>query len=128
MAHSVATPVVLTDPGMLWIAPLGTADPTNTVAGSVFTDDPAAAFVPLGATSEGSEFSYSTTVEAVKVAEPLNCVQVTAVVSRVPPALTVQVHPVSPWVEPSSAKVNAETSSAQALASSARAQAPAAQT
>jgi hypothetical protein len=69
MAHSVAVPTVLTDPGMLWIAPVGTADPTNTVAGSVFTDDPAVAFVPLGATSEGSTFSYSTNVEAVKVAE-----------------------------------------------------------
>ena len=69
MAHSVATPTVLTDPGMLWIAPLGTADPTNTVTGGVFTDDPPVAWVPLGATTEGSEFSYSTTVEAVRVAE-----------------------------------------------------------
>ena len=69
MAHSVATPVILTDPGMLWIAPLATAEPTNTVAGSVFTDDPAAAFVPLGATEEGSTFSYETSVEPIKVAE-----------------------------------------------------------
>ena len=69
MAHSVAVPTVLTDPGMLWIAPLATADPTNTVAGSVFTDDPAVAWVPLGATTEGSTFQYSTTVEPIKVAE-----------------------------------------------------------
>lgn len=69
MAHSVASPNVLTDPGMLWIAPLATAAPTNTVAGSVFTDDPAVAWIPLGATTEGSTFSYSTTVEAVRVAE-----------------------------------------------------------
>lgn len=69
MAHSVATPVVLTDPGMLWIAPLATSDPTNTVAGSVFTDDPAVAWIPLGATTEGSTFSYQTNVEAVRVAE-----------------------------------------------------------
>jgi hypothetical protein len=69
MAHSVATPVVLTDPGMLWIAPLATAAPTNTVAGSVFTDDPAAAWIPLGATAEGSTFSYETTVEPIRVAE-----------------------------------------------------------
>jgi hypothetical protein len=69
MAHSVATPVVLTDPGMLWIAPLLTANPTNTVAGSVFTDDPAAAWIPLGATEEGSTQSYETSVEPITVAE-----------------------------------------------------------
>jgi hypothetical protein len=69
MAHSVATPVILTDPGMLWLAALGTADPTNTVAGSVFTDDPAAAFVPIGATEDGSTFSYQTTVAPISVAE-----------------------------------------------------------
>jgi hypothetical protein len=54
---------------MLWIAPLGTAEPTNTVTGSVFTDDPAAAWIPLGATEDGSSFSYETTVEAIRVAE-----------------------------------------------------------
>lgn len=69
MAHSVAAPVVLTDPGMLWIAPLATADPTNTVAGSVFTDDPAVAWIPLGATTDGATFQYETKVEAIKVAE-----------------------------------------------------------
>lgn len=75
MAHSVAPPVVLTDPGMLWLAPIGTADPTNTVAGSVFTDDPPVAWVPLGATSEGSTFSYETNVEPIKVAEFLDPVK-----------------------------------------------------
>lgn len=69
MAHSVPSPTILTDPGMLWIAPLATAAPTNTVAGSVFTDDPAVAWIPLGATEEGSAFSYETSVEAIRVAE-----------------------------------------------------------
>ena len=69
MAHSVAVPTILTDPGMLWIAAVGTSAPTNTVTGSVFTDDPAVAWLPLGATTEGSTFSYETTVEPVKVAE-----------------------------------------------------------
>lgn len=71
MAHSVANPnpYVLTDPGMLWIAPLGTADPSNTVSGSVFTDDPPVAWIPLGATTEGSTFAYSTTVEPIRAAE-----------------------------------------------------------
>jgi hypothetical protein len=71
MAHSVAVPTVLTDPGMLWIAPIGTTDPfaASTAVGGIFTDDPPVAWIPLGATTEGSTFSYSTNVEAVKVAE-----------------------------------------------------------
>jgi hypothetical protein len=69
MAHSVAIPTLLSDPGMLWAAAIGTADPTNTVAGSVFTDDPAVAYIPLGPTAEGSTLNYSTTVEPMRVAE-----------------------------------------------------------
>lgn len=72
MAHSVALPVILTDPGMLWIATIGTADPANTVAGSIFTDDPPLAYIPLGPTSDGSTFSYSSNVEAIRVAEFLD--------------------------------------------------------
>lgn len=60
---------VLSDPGYLWMAPLGTAEPTTTVAASKFTDALPAAWVPLGATTEGSTFSYSTSVEAIRVAE-----------------------------------------------------------
>lgn len=66
---TIATPNVLVDPGYLFWAPLATAVPTNTVAGSVFTDSWAAAWVPLGATEEGSTFNYSSTVEPVTVAE-----------------------------------------------------------
>lgn len=66
---AVATPNVLTDPGFLFIAPLATAVPANTVAGSVFTDAWPVAWVPLGATEEGSEFSYSSEVEPIEVAE-----------------------------------------------------------
>jgi hypothetical protein len=62
-------PNLLTDPGFLFSAPLGTALPTHTVAGSKFTDAWAAAWVPCGATEEGSTFSYSTTVEPIRVAE-----------------------------------------------------------
>jgi hypothetical protein len=68
-ASAVATPNILTDPGYLFGAPLGTALPTNTVAGGKFTDTWAAAWVPFGATTEGSTFSYSTNVEAITVAE-----------------------------------------------------------
>ena len=60
---------VLSDPGYLWMAPLGTAEPTTVVAGGKFTDALPAAWVPLGATTEGSTFSYSTSIEAIRVAE-----------------------------------------------------------
>lgn len=66
---AVAVPLVLTDPGFIFIAPLASTLPTNTVAGSVFTDAWPAAWLPLGATEEGSTLNYSTTVEPVTVAE-----------------------------------------------------------
>jgi hypothetical protein len=66
---TIATPQLLTDPGFLFVSPLGTAVPTNTVAGTKFTDAWAGAWIPLGATEEGSTFSYSTSVEPVRVAE-----------------------------------------------------------
>lgn len=66
---AVATPNILTDPGYLFIAPLASTLPTNTVSSSKFTDAWDAAWLPLGATAEGSEFAYSSTVEAISVAE-----------------------------------------------------------
>lgn len=69
MSHSVAAPNILTDPGMLWGFNLGATALLNTVAGGVFTDDPPVAYVPFGATTEGSSFSYSTNVDAITVAE-----------------------------------------------------------
>lgn len=69
MTLSTAVPNILTNPGYLLIAPLGSALPTNTVAGSVFTDSWDAAWLSLGATTDGSTFAYSTTVEPVTVAE-----------------------------------------------------------
>lgn len=66
---AVVVPNVLTDAGYLFIAPLASTLPTNTVSGSVFTDSWPVAWLPLGATEEGSEFAYSTTVEPIKVAE-----------------------------------------------------------
>ncbi len=69
MAPTIATPNVLTDPGYLFWAPLASTLPTNTVAGSVFTDAWPVAWISLGATEDGSEFSYESTVEPVRVAE-----------------------------------------------------------
>ena len=66
---TVAVPNLLTDPGYLFGAPLATAVPTNTVTASKFSDAWAAAWIPLGATKEGSTFAYSSTVEAMSVAE-----------------------------------------------------------
>lgn len=66
---AVASPSVLTDAGYLFIAPLSSTLPSNTVAGSVFTDAWPAAWLPLGATEEGSEFTYASNVEPVEVAE-----------------------------------------------------------
>lgn len=69
MPLSTAVPNILSDPGYLLIAPLGSTLPTNTVAGSVFTDSWDAAWLSLGATEEGSTFGYSSTVEPITVAE-----------------------------------------------------------
>lgn len=66
---TTAAPAVLNDAGYLFIAPLATAEPTNTVAGSKFTDAWPAAWLSLGATEDGSTFAYQTNVEAVSVAE-----------------------------------------------------------
>jgi hypothetical protein len=66
---TTATPNILTDPGYLFWAPLLTAEPTNTVAGSKFTDAWPGAWLSLGATEDGSEFTTETKVEAITVAE-----------------------------------------------------------
>jgi hypothetical protein len=66
---AVAVPNVLTDPGYLFIAPLASTEPANTVTAGVFADAWPAAWLPLGATEAGSTFSYSTSVEAITVAE-----------------------------------------------------------
>lgn len=66
---TTAIPNVLTDPGYLFWAPLASAEPTNTVVGSKFTDTWPVAWISLGATEDGTEFNYETSVEAVTVAE-----------------------------------------------------------
>jgi len=66
---TTAVPNLLQDPGYLFWAPLGTAVPTNTVVGSVFTDAWDAAWISLGATEAGSTFNYSSSIEPVNVAE-----------------------------------------------------------
>lgn len=72
MPTPVAVPNVLTEPGFLRAAPIGSALPTNTVIASVYTDTWPTAWLPLGATTEGTAFSYATNVEAITAAEFLD--------------------------------------------------------
>lgn len=69
---AVATPLLATDPGFLFWAPLGTAEPTHAVTGSVFSDAWPAAWIRLGATEEGSTFNWQTSFDPVNVAELLD--------------------------------------------------------
>lgn len=66
---TVPVPLINTGPGVLYRAPLGTAVPTNTVTASIFSDTWAAAWVPLGATEEGTEATYELDTEDVEAAE-----------------------------------------------------------
>ena len=71
---AVVTPVpnLLTDPGSILWAPLGTAEPTHTVLAGKFTDTWPIAWVNLGATQDGSEFSYAMKTSPILVAEFLD--------------------------------------------------------
>jgi hypothetical protein len=69
---AVATPLLATDPGFLFWAPLGTAEPTHAVTASVFSDVWAAAWIRLGATEEGHAFNWQTSYDPVTVAELLD--------------------------------------------------------
>lgn len=71
-AVTVPVPKIATDPGFLFWAPLGTTEPTHTVAGSVFTDAWPAEWIVLGATEEGHSFSWATSTETIEVAEFLD--------------------------------------------------------
>lgn len=74
---AIATPLLATDPGFLWYAPLGTAEPTHAVTGSIFSDamSSATGWIQLGATEEGSNFNFQTTFDTVTVAELLDPVK-----------------------------------------------------
>lgn len=60
-------------PGTLYIAPLGTTEPTDLATAWATVS---ANWVQLGYTEEGSEFTYETSSEAVEVAEELDPVKV----------------------------------------------------
>ena len=81
MANATAVPTLLTDPGFLFWAPLGSSVPAMTVAGSVFTDAWPVAWINLGATEDGNEIAYQLQVQPRSVAEFLDPIQ-QATVSR----------------------------------------------
>lgn len=59
----------LTGAGYLYRAPLASTAPTNTVVGSVFTDAWPVAWVPIGVTKDGHEFTWKPSTDKVEVAE-----------------------------------------------------------
>jgi hypothetical protein len=66
---TLATPNLLTEAGFLYWAPIGSSLPTNTVAGSVFTDTWPVAWIYLGLTESGSTISSNITVQPIPAAE-----------------------------------------------------------
>ena len=70
MANVALAPTkLLQEAGFLYWAPLSTAVPVNTVVGSVYTDVWTAPWVPLGPTESGMDFTYTSTVQPVMIAE-----------------------------------------------------------
>src|SRR5206468_2825510 len=66
------TPNLLTDPGALYYAILGTTLPTNTVVGGVFTDSWPVAWISPGMTADGTEFHATTTSTPITAAEAID--------------------------------------------------------
>jgi hypothetical protein len=66
---AVATPNLIRDPGYLFWAPFGTTEPTHTSTASKFSDVWAAAWIPMGATQDGSTFKWESPQEAIYAAE-----------------------------------------------------------
>jgi hypothetical protein len=76
MSLATATPLLLTDPGFLFWAPVLSTEPTHAAVGSSYDLDAwPVAWINLGATDDGSEFTSETKLEAVSVAEFLDPVR-----------------------------------------------------
>jgi hypothetical protein len=75
MPLSMATPLILTDPGFLFTADLASTLPTMAALASSYDADTwPVAWKAVGATEDGSQFSYEMTVEPITVAELFNAV------------------------------------------------------
>lgn len=75
MPGTVPQPQILTDPGILWIGALGTAEPTPAATAGRFSDVMPAAFLLFGPTDEGSSFSDSVDTDTINVAEFLSAIR-----------------------------------------------------
>lgn len=76
MSLTMATPLILTDPGFLFTADLASALPPMVAAGSTYDADLwGAPWKPWGATEDGSEFNYEMKVEPITAAELFNAIQ-----------------------------------------------------
>jgi hypothetical protein len=70
MSLTYATPLILTDPGFLFWAPLLTAEPTMAALASTYDADVwSASWIALGMTEDGSKLTYETKVEPIRCAE-----------------------------------------------------------
>ena len=67
-----ASPVILTDPGFLYWAPLGSTLPTPVTTASAFTDTWPVAWIPLGMTVGGTDFDPNSTVTPILAAEQID--------------------------------------------------------
>lgn len=72
---TLAKPNIITDPGWLYYAPIGTPVPTNTVLASVFTDAWATPWTWLGMSESGSDWHYNMTESPILVAELYDPIQ-----------------------------------------------------
>jgi len=75
MPAVIPQPQTLTDPGILWISALGTAEPTPAGTAGKFSDVLPAAWILLGPTDEGSVFSDSVDTDTINVAEFLSAIR-----------------------------------------------------
>ena len=75
-AVTVPKNAIATGAGYLYIANLATTLPSNTVAGSVFTDTWPAGWNLLGVTKDGSEFDYTVTTDQILAAEYFDPLQI----------------------------------------------------
>jgi len=66
---ALVLPALLTDPGYLYWAPLGSTLPTPVSTASVFSDTWPVAWIPLGMTVSGTDFDPNTTASAIEAAE-----------------------------------------------------------
>jgi len=70
MSLTVAVPLIIEDPGFLFWAPLLSTEPTHAALASTYDADAwPVAWIPQGATEDGSVFTYEQKVEPIKVAE-----------------------------------------------------------